>query len=130
MILKEVSPNTMSNTIDKYIIMTFSIVNNPYPCYPYKFITENYSSKIMSMSFWAPAPKSPAENDIPKKILDTSLTKCSSCFDIRCLRYLHMLISFTCKRDFKVFTVINKYILVWSVVKRKNYLCTLIIATL
>ena len=25
------------------------------------------------MSFWAPAPKSPAENGIPKKSLDTSL---------------------------------------------------------
>ena len=63
----------MSNTIDKYIIITFSIVNNSYPCYTYKFRTENYSSKIMIMSFWAPAPKSPAENGIPKKILDTSL---------------------------------------------------------
>ena len=63
----------MSNTIDKYIIMTFSIVNNPYPCYPYKFITENYSSMITIMSFWATAPKSPSENGIPKKILDSSL---------------------------------------------------------
>ena len=32
-----------------------------------------YSSKIAIMSFWAPAPKSPAKNGIPKKPLDTSL---------------------------------------------------------
>ena len=25
------------------------------------------------MSFWAPAPKSPVENSIPKKYLDTSV---------------------------------------------------------
>ena len=74
MILNEVSPSTVSNTFDKYIIITFYIVNNPYPCYPYKFITENYSSKITIMLFGAPAPKSPAENGIPKKVLDTSLT--------------------------------------------------------
>ena len=36
----------MSNTIDKYIIITFSIVNNLYPCHPSTFITGNYSSKF------------------------------------------------------------------------------------
>ena len=64
----------MSNAIDKYIIITFSIVNNPYLCHPYMFINEHYSSKFTTMSFWDPAPKSPAENGIPKKSLDTSLT--------------------------------------------------------
>ena len=63
----------MSNAIDKYKIITFSIVNNPYPCHPYMFITENYSSKFTIISFWAPAPKSPAEINIPKKYLVTSL---------------------------------------------------------
>ena len=29
--------STLSNTIDKYIIITFSIVNNPYLCHPYIF---------------------------------------------------------------------------------------------
>ena len=58
----------MSNTIDKYILITFSEVNNPYPCNPYMFITENYSSDLTIVSFWAPALKSPAENGIPKKI--------------------------------------------------------------
>ena len=72
-ILSELSHNTMSNTIDEYIIIAFSIVNNPYPCHPYMFITENYSSKFTIMSFWAPALKSLAENGIPKKSLDTSL---------------------------------------------------------
>ena len=48
------------------------MVNNPCPCHPYKPITENYSSKFTIMSFWAPAPKCPAENGIPKKSLDTS----------------------------------------------------------
>ena len=57
----------------KYIIVTFSIVNNPYSCQPYMFITENYSSKFTIMSFWDPALKSPANNGIPKKSLDTSL---------------------------------------------------------
>ena len=65
-------PITMSNTIDKLIIITFSIVTNPYPCHLYMFITENYSSKFLIMSFWAPVLKSPAENDIPKKCLNTS----------------------------------------------------------
>ena len=59
-ILKELSPNTMPNTIDNYIIITFSIVNNPYPCDPYIFVTKNYSSEFTIMSFWAPALKSPA----------------------------------------------------------------------
>ena len=39
------------------------------------FIIENYPSKIMIMSFWAPAPKSPAENGIPTKALGTSMQK-------------------------------------------------------
>ena len=38
------------------------------------FRTEYYSSNFMIMSFWAPALKSPAENGIPKKSLDMSLT--------------------------------------------------------
>ena len=38
------------------------------------FVTENYSSNFTIMSFWAPAPKSPAENGIPKKTLDTSVS--------------------------------------------------------
>ena len=37
------------------------------------FITENYSSKFKIMTFWTPAPKSPTENGVPKKSLDTSL---------------------------------------------------------
>ena len=37
------------------------------------FTTENSSSKFMILSIWAPAPKSPAENGIAKKPLDTSL---------------------------------------------------------
>ena len=41
----------MSNTIDKYIRVTFSIVTDPYPCHPYMFITENYSSKFTIMYF-------------------------------------------------------------------------------
>ena len=73
--MNELSPNTMPNTIDKCITITFSIVNNPYSCYPYIFITENYSSKFTSMYFWAPTLKSPAENGIPKKSLDASLNK-------------------------------------------------------
>ena len=63
----------MFNTIDKYIIITFSIVNSPYPCHPYMFITESYSSNITIMSFWAPTPKSFGENSILKKSLDMSL---------------------------------------------------------
>ena len=44
-------------------------VNNPYPCHPYMFITENYSSKFTIMSFWAPALKFLAVNGIPQKSL-------------------------------------------------------------
>ena len=62
----------MSNTIDKYIIITFPIVNNPHSCHPYMFITENYSSKFTIMYFGAPAPKSPAGKGIPAKSLVTS----------------------------------------------------------
>ena len=50
-------------------------LNNSYPWHSYMFVTENYSSKILIMSFWVPAPKFPAENGIPKKLLDTSLLK-------------------------------------------------------
>ena len=64
----------MSNTNDKYIIVTFSTVNNLYLCHPYIFITDNYSSKFAILFLCAPAPKSPTENDIPQKSLDTSLT--------------------------------------------------------
>ena len=63
----------MPNTIDKCIIIMFSIVSNLYPCHPYMFITENCCSKFTIMSFWAPALNSPAETGIPKKSLDTSL---------------------------------------------------------
>ena len=59
---------------DKYIISIFSIVNNSFPCHPYMFVTKNYYSEFTIMSFWAPALKSIAENGIPKKSLDTSLT--------------------------------------------------------
>ena len=65
--------NTMSITIDKYIIITFSIVNNPYPCHPYMFSIKSYSSKFTIMSFLAPALKSPSQIDIPKTYLDTPL---------------------------------------------------------
>ena len=34
-ILNELSPNRTSNAIDKCIIITFSLLNNPYPCHPY-----------------------------------------------------------------------------------------------
>ena len=63
----------MSNTIDKCIVITFFIVNNPYSCHPYMFITENCCSKFAITSFWAPVLNSPAENGIPEKSLDTSL---------------------------------------------------------
>ena len=63
----------MSSSIDKYIIIKFSIVSNLYPCHPYKFITENCSSKITIMSSWAPARKSSPESSILKKSMDTSL---------------------------------------------------------
>ena len=72
-IFPELSPNTMSNTIDKDIIITFWTVNNPYPCHPYMFVTEIYSSKFTVMSFWVPALQTPAKNGIPKKCLDMSL---------------------------------------------------------
>ena len=35
----------MSNAIEKCIVITFFIVNNPYPCHPYMVITENYLVK-------------------------------------------------------------------------------------
>ena len=65
----------MSNKIYKYVIITVSIVNNSYPCHPCMFVTENFSSKFTIISFRAPALKSPAENDIPKKFLDIPLIK-------------------------------------------------------
>ena len=65
----------MCNTIHKYIIVTFSIANDPYPCHPYIFITENYFLKFTIMSFWAPVPRYPAESSIAKNILDTSLRR-------------------------------------------------------
>ena len=71
--MNKLSPNIMSNTIDKYITITFSIVNNSYTCHLYMLITKNYSSNYMNMSFWAPATKSSAENNIPKKSRNTSL---------------------------------------------------------
>ena len=73
--MNELSPkamSNMSNTIDKYIIITFPMVNNPHSFHPYMFITENYSSKLTIMSFWAPATKSPAEKGIPAKSPGTS----------------------------------------------------------
>ena len=63
----------MFNTVHNYIIITFSIVNNPHTCYLFMFITENYSSKFTIMPCWAPTPKSPTENGIPKNSLGTSL---------------------------------------------------------
>ena len=78
-ILNELFPKTMSNTTDMFIIISFSIVNNPYPYHPCMFITENYSSKFTIMCLWDPAPKSPAENGISQKYLDTSLD-CSMIF--------------------------------------------------
>ena len=54
----------MSETIAKYIIITFSIENNPYPCHPYVF-----NWKLLFMSFSAPTLKSLAENGILKNIL-------------------------------------------------------------
>ena len=52
-----VAPNTLSNTIDKYIIITFCRVSTPCPCHPYTFTIKNYSWKFASMSFWLPALK-------------------------------------------------------------------------
>ena len=63
----------MSNAIDKYIVITFPKINNPYPYYPYMLITKNYSSKFTTTSFWVPSLNSLTENGIPKKSLDTSL---------------------------------------------------------
>ena len=68
--MNERTPKTMSNTIDKYVIITFSMVIHSNPSHPYMFITENYYSYFTIMSFSAPVPKSPAENGIPKKSLD------------------------------------------------------------
>ena len=70
--MNEFSPNIMSDTIGKYIAITFSIVNNPSPRHPHKFITENYSSMFMIMHVWAPTMKSPAKNSIPRKSLTTT----------------------------------------------------------
>ena len=60
-ILNELSLNTMSNTIGKYIIITFHIVNKPYPCRPYMFITEIIlqSSQLCLFGFlpWNPCWK-------------------------------------------------------------------------
>ena len=42
---------------------------------PSMFITKNYSSKLMIMSFWATVLKSPTKNSIPKISMDTSLHK-------------------------------------------------------
>ena len=64
----------MSNTIVKCIIVTFAIVNNPYPWHLYMFISENCYSKFTIMSLWAAGLNCPAENDIPKKPLDTSMS--------------------------------------------------------
>ena len=81
-ILNKLSPNTVFNTIDKYIISIFSIVNNSFPRHQCMFVAKNYCSKFMIMSFWAPVPKSTAENGIPKKSLDMSLTL------EQCVRYI------------------------------------------
>ena len=66
--MNELSPNTMSNTVDKYIISTFFIANTFYPCHPYMFITGIYFSMFAIMTFWTPAPKRPAENGLPKNL--------------------------------------------------------------
>ena len=86
----------MSNAVDKYKIITFSIANNAYLCHPYMFITENYSSKLTIMSLWAPTPKSSAESSIPKKSVDTSL-----------IRYVLEIIHFT---NCHTWLFSNKYI--------------------
>ena len=72
-IFNELSHNAMFHAIDKYIIVAFSIMNNPYSCHPYMFIAGIYSSEFTIVSFWAPALKSLAQNGIPKKSLDMSL---------------------------------------------------------
>ena len=71
----------MSNTIDKYNITTFFIVNDPYQCHPYMFINEIFSSKFTIMSFWTRSLKSPAENGKHKKSLNRSLKAKSLCLN-------------------------------------------------
>ena len=63
-VLNELFPNTMSNTIDKYIII--STVDKPHPCHPYIFI--KLFVKVHNYVI-----RSPDENNIPKKHLDMSL---------------------------------------------------------
>ena len=41
----------MGNKIDKYKIIVFSIVNNPYPCLSNMVITENYSNSYVVLDF-------------------------------------------------------------------------------
>ena len=53
-ILNEFYPITMFNKIDKYIIITFFIVNIGYPCHLYMLITDSCSSEFTIISFWAP----------------------------------------------------------------------------
>ena len=65
--MSELSPNAMSDTIDKSIIFTFFIVNNPYACHPYLFITENYSSKFMIIFFGLLPQNSLLKMEFPKK---------------------------------------------------------------
>lgn len=62
----------MSNKIVHYIIIIFSIANDLYPCHPIIFVTGNYSLKFTILFFWIPTSKSPAENGILKKPLETS----------------------------------------------------------
>ena len=69
--------------LHKYILITFFIVNNPYPCHPYIFITENYFSTFTFFS--APAPKSLAENSIPKKLW---IRHCNSAYMNKSLKHL------------------------------------------
>ena len=57
----------MPNTIDRYII-SFSLVNNPYPCYLYMFVLKIIfqSSRLCPFGL---LPRNPlAENGISKKI--------------------------------------------------------------
>ena len=75
-ILNELSPNTISNTIDKYIIITFSIVNNPWPYHSYMFITENCSSSVTTIMYFRTTslPQNPLLKTVfLKKSLDTSM---------------------------------------------------------
>ena len=110
----------MSNTIDKHIIVTFSIVSNPYPCHPYMFATENYSSKFTIMPFWAPASKSPAENGILKKSLDTSLyisvnKYITNCF-INPYRDIHL------RKDLLI-SVLSRMLPIFLYINQHNSLC-------